>query len=82
MVYVNYLKYTQNDDLKKTLLDTGEKVLVEASPYDKIWGVGFSADNSLILDDKNWTGQNCCVTKTLMDVRKNLQTHENLENHH
>jgi len=71
MVYVNYLKYTQNDDLKKKLLDTGEKVLVEASPYDKIWGVGFSADNPLILDDKNWTGQNL-LGKALMDVRKKL----------
>ena len=71
MVYVNYLKYTQNEDLKKKLLDTGEKVLVEASPHDKIWGVGFSADNPLILDDKNWTGQNL-LGKALMDVRRKI----------
>lgn len=71
MVYVNYLKYTQNEDLKKKLLETGEKVLVEASPYDRIWGVGFSADNPLILDDKNWTGQNL-LGKALMDVRQKI----------
>lgn len=38
MVAVNYAKYSQNIHLRKILLDTGDKILVEASPYDKIWG--------------------------------------------
>ena len=72
MVYVNYLKYTQNDDLKQKLLDTKNKVLVEASPIDRIWGVGLAANNPLILDEKNWTGRNL-LGKSLMKVRTLIQ---------
>ena len=69
MVYVNYLKYTQNDDLKQKLLSTNNKILVEASKTDNIWGVGLAANDSRILDEKNWTGGNL-LGKSLMDVRK------------
>lgn len=72
MVYSNYLKYTQNPDLKEKLLATGEKVLVEASPYDKVWGVGLLANNPLILDDKNWTGRNL-LGKSIMKVRSMIK---------
>jgi ribA/ribD-fused uncharacterized protein len=37
------LKFRQNPDLAKDLLATGEKILVEASPMDKIWGIGMDA---------------------------------------
>ncbi|MFV0367452.1 MAG: NADAR family protein [Hyphomicrobiaceae bacterium] len=33
-------KFGQNEPLKTYLLETGNKVLVEASPQDRIWGVG------------------------------------------
>ena len=36
----NLLKFRQNPDLKQKLLETGDKGLVEASPFDKIWGIG------------------------------------------
>lgn len=36
----NVLKFQQNPELKQKLLDTGDKVFVEASPKDKIWGIG------------------------------------------
>jgi ribA/ribD-fused uncharacterized protein len=39
----NYLKFGQNADLKTVLLATGEAIMVEASPVDRIWGIGFSA---------------------------------------
>lgn len=71
MVYVNYQKFTQNQDLKQKLLATEKKVLVEASPNDRIWGVGLYANDSLILDDKNWTGQNL-LGKALMEVRSKI----------
>lgn len=35
----NYLKFTQNTDMRETLLATGDKILVEASPLDRIWGI-------------------------------------------
>ncbi len=37
----NLLKFRQIEELKKKLLATGDKVIVEASPRDRIWGVGF-----------------------------------------
>lgn len=33
-------KFTQNEDLKKLLISTNDKILVEASPYDNYWGYG------------------------------------------
>ncbi|KAG6917764.1 hypothetical protein DXG01_001169 [Tephrocybe rancida] len=43
----NMLKFSQNEDLKELLLDTESKKLVEASPNDRIWGVGFSEKRAL-----------------------------------
>lgn len=68
MVYVNYLKFRENAALRQMLVNTGNKVLVEASPYDKIWGVGLGEDDPLILDEKNWQGENL-LGKALMEVR-------------
>ena len=42
----NYLKFNQHDDLKRYLLDTGNKTMVEANPDDRIWGIGFSVDEA------------------------------------
>lgn len=69
----NLLKFSQNEKLKKQLLDTGDKVLVEGSPYDKIWGVGLKWDDPKILDEKNWKGENL-LGKALMKVRDILRT--------
>lgn len=41
----NLHKFGQNPKLRDFLLSTGDKVLVEASPYDKIWGIGLEAKN-------------------------------------
>lgn len=72
MAYVNYLKFTQNAYYNRILVNTENKILVEASPYDKIWGVGLPEENDLILDEKNWLGQNL-LGKALMDVRELLK---------
>lgn len=71
----NWLKFTQNKDLKEKLLGTGNKVLVEASPYDKVWGVGLSEDDDRILDPKQWQGENL-LGKVLMAVRGSIRTLE------
>lgn len=73
MVDVNFFKFFQNENLKKELLDSGDKIIVEASPYDKIWGVGLMEDNPLILNDKNWQGENL-LGKALMDVRSLIRS--------
>lgn len=67
----NELKFTQNPDLKQKLLNTRGTYLVEASPYDKIWGVGLKATNPLINDPKNWRGQNL-LGLILTKLRDNL----------
>lgn len=64
----NYAKFTQNPKLKKYLLDTGDALLVEASPYDKIWGIGLDAETAAQMDPKDWPGQNL-LGKALMEVR-------------
>jgi len=68
----NYFKFTQNKDLLEILLSTKDTQLVEASPFDKIWGVGLGEDNPLILDEKNWQGQNL-LGKTLTKVRNDIK---------
>lgn len=54
----NYHRFTQSDECLKLLLDTFPKLLVEASPIDRVYGVGLSANDPLINDSKNWKGVN------------------------
>ncbi|MDR3221580.1 MAG: NADAR family protein [Candidatus Accumulibacter sp.] len=71
----NVLKFSQNENLKALLLATGDKLLVEASPVDWVWGIGFDEDDPLRLDEKNWKGLNL-LGKTLTRVRDYLKTPE------
>lgn len=64
-------KFIQNSSLLKLLIDTKNKILVEASPTDKIYGVGLNMKNDLILDEKNWKGQNL-LGEILMRVRTDI----------
>lgn len=64
-----YAKFSQNDELKDFLLSTGNCEIVEASPVDNIWGIGFSSDKAMENVDK-W-GQNL-LGKILMKVREDL----------
>lgn len=58
VAYGNYLKFTQNPYLLKELLSYGDVTFVEASPMDKVWGIGMAEDNPLIHDRENWKGKN------------------------
>jgi len=68
---INMLKFNQNEDLKERLLATNDTVLIEASPYDKIWGVGLSADDPRIGDPDKWLGKNL-LGLCLMKVRDRI----------
>lgn len=68
----NYLKFSQNTDLKDKLLGTHSAELVEGSPCDRIWGVGMRFDNPLINDKSNWKGLNY-LGECIMYVRDILQ---------
>ncbi|ARO21437.1 GTP cyclohydrolase (plasmid) [Bacillus tropicus] len=58
----NYLKFTQNIEMLEVLKSTKGTELVEASPYDKIWGIGLletdpRAQNKSTWQGKNWLGE-------------------------
>lgn len=54
----NYAKFTQNPRLLKALMETVNKTLVEASPWDSVWGIGLDADDPRSLDPATWKGEN------------------------
>lgn len=65
----NYAKFSQNDFLKQDLIETGDKIIAEASPFDRIWGIGLGRNNPKALCPGQWKGRNL-LGKALMDVRK------------
>jgi ribA/ribD-fused uncharacterized protein len=51
-------KFSQHADLREFLLRTGERVLVEASPRDRVWGIGLAASDPRAADPAQWRGHN------------------------
>ena len=68
----NLGKFGQNPALERFLLDTGERVLVEASPHDRIWGIGMDARDPGAMDPRAWRGSNL-LGFALMEVRSRLR---------
>jgi len=64
----NFHKFSQHADLGTFLKNSGKRVLVEASPVDKIWGVGLAQDDPMIEKPSKWKGQNL-LGFALMSVR-------------
>lgn len=67
----NLAKFSQNSQLADFLVGTGKKVLVEASPVDRIWGIGLAADDAKADNPLQWRGENL-LGFVLMDVRDKL----------
>lgn len=65
----NWLKFSQVDECKQALLDTGDKFLAESNPADRNWGIGFRGDEAAANEDK-W-GRNL-LGKAQMKVRDRL----------
>ena len=72
MYLINYEKYFQNTRLKNILLNTGDKMIIEANPKDTRWGIGLSAEDDRVLDESQWQGENL-LGKVLMELRKDLK---------
>jgi len=67
----NYAKFSQSAPLRQFLLNTKERVLVEASPVDRIWGIGLAVDDPHVENPLEWRGLNL-LGFALMDVRERL----------
>jgi len=72
----NMAKFTQNDHMMKSLVETDGTLLVEASPTDAIWGIHMAKDDPRIYDRKNWQGTNW-LGEAITKVREDLKERAN-----
>ncbi|MGW1026885.1 NADAR family protein [Streptomyces sp. NPDC002577] len=64
-------KFSAHADLREFLLATRRRVLVEASPMDRIWGIGLAADDERAQNPERWRGLNL-LGFALMEARERL----------
>lgn len=62
-------KFSSDEALRAYLLGTGGRVLVEASPLDRVWGIGLAADDPRAHDPARWRGLNL-LGFALMEARE------------
>jgi len=67
----NAAKFAQHPELGRYLAGTGERVLVEASPVDRVWGIGLAVDDPRAEKPRAWRGRNL-LGFALADVRAQL----------
>ena len=68
----NIHKFNQNKNLKDFLMSTGERIIVEASPTDTVWGIGLSQDSKMVDNPYTWRGENL-LGFALMETRDFLK---------
>ena len=68
----NRAKFTQNPHLRAELLATAGSTLVEASPRDRVWGIGLGASNWKAKHRQHWRGSNW-LGQILTEVREELE---------
>ncbi len=67
----NYARFSQNADQRELLFATRGTTLVEASPHDRVWGIGLAADDPRARDRSQWLGLNL-LGEALTRVREAL----------
>ncbi|MFF1486239.1 NADAR family protein [Streptomyces sp. NPDC058319] len=65
-------KFAAHPALRDFLLATGDRVLVEASPVDRVWGIGLAAGDEAASDPERWRGPNL-LGFALMEARERLR---------
>src|SRR5574341_472647 len=77
VVQANTAKFAQHPPLRDYLLGTGDRILGEASPVDRVWGIGLAAGDRRAHQPTAWRGLNL-LGFALMDVRAALRGTEPL----
>jgi ribA/ribD-fused uncharacterized protein len=71
----NMAKFGQHPELRDYLAGTGSRVIVEASPRDRVWGIGLAADDERAGSPERWQGLNL-LGFALMEVRHQLRAEQ------
>lgn len=66
-------KFSQDDELKEILMETGTMRIVEASPHDRIWGIGMRKEDPRAVDPKQWLGTNW-LGEAIMRARETIRS--------
>ena len=64
-------KFSQNEELRNCLKQTGDAILAECAVKDRIWGIGLSMTDPSRFEKNKWKGQNL-LGYSLMMVRKSI----------
>lgn len=67
----NLAKFSQNAQLRDYLSSTGDQTLAEASPVDRVWGIGLAIDDERVRNPSQWRGLNL-LGFAVMEVRTML----------
>ncbi|KAJ7442489.1 hypothetical protein B0H11DRAFT_2093891, partial [Mycena galericulata] len=68
-------KFRQNPELREKLFATGDTMIAEASPRDRIWGIGYGEANAISRGQEGKWGLNL-LGKTLVEARRVLREEE------
>ena len=71
----NLAKFSQNESLKEELLQTGDAIIAEASPYDRRYGIGLGKSDRRALDPAQWRGKNW-LGEAIMKVRDTINANK------
>ncbi len=74
----SFHKYTQNPELFLQLVNTHSTTLVEASPYDKIWGIGLHDEDPRAFSRDTWQGLNW-LGEVLTELRGDLMEGQGID---
>lgn len=67
----NMAKFTQHNELETALFETRHTLLVEASPYDNVWGIGLSEADAIRVGVAHWAGTNW-LGQIITEVRESI----------
>lgn len=68
----NFEKFSQNEDIKQELLNTGNTIMAESNYFDKIWAIGIKESDPNAVSPSKWKGLNL-LGKILTNLREKFK---------